>query len=278
MNRIWPKLICSLILISWTSISKAQNAEQLLESAIQAFKVQNYQSTTENLERVLFFKSEIINSKHFLIWAQASLFRGDTLAVEPLLRQAINKSETESEKIDLTLKLAQFLMNLQDFEQAKALLLSINALEPNSTNLYLFKQKLLALCYFAGSEFETSRQILKEAYPEKLLAIDSLFESVNYIQKRYKPKRAKLMNMIIPGLGFWYAGDFWKGVNSFLLTTGILTLGGVYAKSTTIFDSLLSIFSPLQRYYMGGYQRATLATISKRKLYENQIVNHLFGL
>ncbi len=81
---------------------------------------------------------------------------------------------------------------------------------------------------------------------------------VHYAKQKHKfrPQKIQIMSIVVPGLGQMYCGDWKAGINSFLLTGGLLT-GFVYASQVyTLLDGFLTVLPWFQRYYTGGYKKA----------------------
>lgn len=278
MKAYLLKCVILLILINNFTIANAQTAEQLVVFTDKLFETGDYETVIINYDRVSFFKTEILLEKDYLQWAEACLQLKLYDQVDPLLRQAANKADNSERSIEILVKLAIYQMSRQEYSEAKITLYGINEVEikmPES--LFLYK-KLLALCQISENEFIESKKLLTEILPNKSQKIDSLLNKVRKINKRYKPQKAKTLNMILPGMGFWYAGQFWKGINSFGLTAGILAVGAVYTKYLSFIDSLLAISSPLQRYYKGGYQKAEAITELKLREERNKIALEILRL
>ena len=110
---------------------------------------------------------------------------------------------------------------------------------------------------------------------ESKTKIEQLFiknEKIN----RLNPRTARILSMIIPGLGQFYAGDIKNGTNSIILTLGIATWGIVTAvKSTSPFDVLVTAAPWFQRYYMGGYKKAEQIAINEKKKRRSKVYNQI---
>jgi hypothetical protein len=122
--------------------------------------------------------------------------------------------------------------------------------------------------------FPESHQSFLLAFDEKETIkknkIDSLFIVLESI-KGPKPKKARILSTILPGLGQLYAGDIKNGINSFILTGGLIVLGINTAINLTLLDALMTVAPWFQRYYMGGYNRAENIAAEKFKEKQNRV-------
>lgn len=108
-------------------------------------------------------------------------------------------------------------------------------------------------------------------------AIHSVFKKV-YKAERINPAFSKIANMIIPGSGQIYSGDFKNGLNLTLL----LSLLGLLAVNTGVnysfMDAVITIMPWYQRYYMGGYTKAEQIGIKRKDQKQEQLKSELLTL
>jgi hypothetical protein len=104
--------------------------------------------------------------------------------------------------------------------------------------------------------------------------VNELFEKNKKISK-ISPKKAKVLSMIMPGLGQLYVGDVKNGLNSFLLSTGLLALGLRSAFINNPLDAAIATLPWFQRYYQGGYKKAELIAVAKIQEKRYKIYNQL---
>ena len=96
--------------------------------------------------------------------------------------------------------------------------------------------------------------------------------------KNPKPKTAKILSMIVPGSGQFYAGDIKNGINSLLLTGGFIYLGVHAALNYGIINSLASASPWIQRYYLGGFKRAELIAEERLALKRDRIYQQILDV
>jgi hypothetical protein len=103
-----------------------------------------------------------------------------------------------------------------------------------------------------------------------------LFSKKNLLSP--SPKRARIMSMILPGLGQTYSGDLKSGLNSLLLTSGLIALGINISIRYRLVDAVFSILPWYQRYYTGGYGKAEEIAIRKRQKKRNEVYTKVLKL
>jgi hypothetical protein len=126
---------------------------------------------------------------------------------------------------------------------------------------------------FSQGEYQKSKALFKEVSPDTSV-VNELFIKNAKIDK-LKPKTAKILSIIIPGLGQFYAGDVKNGLNSFILSGGLMFLGVRSAINNSVLDAALSIMPWYQRYYTGGYNKAEAIAEAKIKERRFKVFNEL---
>jgi hypothetical protein len=108
--------------------------------------------------------------------------------------------------------------------------------------------------------------------------LTSEFHKVYRYHKKYNPTRSYFMSGIIPGSGQISVGAFKDGINSMLLIAGLSLIAVLMFSEHYLFiDVALALFPWIQRYYLGGMDKAKGLAISKieAKRYESymRIIN-----
>lgn len=268
-NKINFYLI-SFLICSFFSNLKSQNLDTTLFKARNSFELGFFEETDELYNRISFFDENKLNSKDYLNWAFCKQNDGDAENVKLFMIKAINTSESSLMKYKISENLAIYQLSKMQFEEALITLSNVNYLNEAQTykNEY---SKLMALSYFGLKNYEKSKEILLENFPNKTENIDRIFNRIVYLQKRYKPKKAKTLNLICPGLGFYYAGNFWKGLNSTLLMAALGYSGLKYIQNLGFINASLGLGATVQRYHTGGAENAEKQTI-KRLEYETNLL------
>jgi hypothetical protein len=84
--------------------------------------------------------------------------------------------------------------------------------------------------------------------------------------------------MITPGLGQAYSHDLKSGLNSLLLTSGLIALGINISIRYSPVDAIFAILPWYQRYYTGGFGKAGEIASRKRQLKRNEVYNKILKM
>jgi tetratricopeptide (TPR) repeat protein len=245
----------------------AQNFEKTIDFADNQFKSGEFITSLKTYQRALFFSEGRRNLYIFSQIAEISYLNNDFETAQKYFGLAYNQSDNDSLKTELLFKKASCQLLNKNFQFALMDLFSINdtsRLIQTRLNFYL------ATCYFgledfgkAQSYFETCvdqnhRQEISELFSAKKLSSPS-------------PKKARIMSMILPGLGQTYSGDLKAGLNSLLLASGLIALGIEISLRYTPLEALFSVLPWYQRYYTGGYGKAAEIANRRRQVKRNEI-------
>ena len=179
---------------------------------------------------------------------------------------AVNISVHDSLKVEYVFKKAHCL------QLENAFLLSIQELQSVKPQDSLQSKRLdfyLAISYYGAVDYRNAeKHFLACVYPDSLACakIRSVFSN----QKRFfrpNPKLAGKLS-IIPGLGQFYSGDVYMGLNSVLLTGMLLGIGTYVGFRYSFIDAFLSVSPWFVRYYQGGLMKA--GAIAQRVLEVNR--------
>ncbi|GAB3010354.1 hypothetical protein GCM10027284_31340 [Cyclobacterium sediminis] len=232
-------------------------------------------------QRVLFFGDEDFQQKVFPNIAECYFLLGNYSSAARYYDLAYFAATTDTAKTDFTFKKIESLIREKSFLFAKVEILNL----PDKLAPPLAKKKSLyeGIIYYGLGDYEASKEsflILVSEENQKKAVLES-FSKLKKVEK-INPKKARVMSMIIPGLGHIYAGDVRNGINSLLLNGGFayLTLQTMFNYS--LWDAAISILPWYQRYHMGGYNRAEEAAHEKirnktAEIFEEIIVTVAFA-
>lgn len=268
------KQVVFSILITLISFLKSngQDIEKTFQFANSLYEIKEYKNAIEAYRRVLFFDSTGFYSP--LIYHKIA----DCLYETSAFSEAANyyelayfSEQNDSIKNEVSLKKISCHLIEKEYEMAQEELLSMENKLPNEqAKTKLFYEGILN---FALEDYSTSEQSFKQLANDTL-AIHNLFRKNEKVSK-INPKKAKVMSMIIPGLGQFYAGDIKNGINSLVLTTGLFYLGVRMAINTTFIESAITIMPWFQRYYTGGFQKAEIIATERKQQKRYQIYNQV---
>lgn len=266
------------ILITLISLQKSngQSIEKTFQLANTLYDSKEYQQAVEVYKRVLFFDTTAQYGP--LIYHKIADCLYETAVYSEAAgyyELAYFSEQNDSIKTNLTLRKISCHLIEKEYEMAQEELFSI------ATDLEGFQEKektyYEGVLNFAMEDYKTSEVCFK-AIAIDTMAIHTLFRKNDKVS-RISPKKAKILSMVLPGLGQFYAGDIKNGFNSLLLTSGLFYLGIRMAINTSLIESAVTVMPWFQRYYTGGFKKAEIIAVErkqqKRYILYNQILDEL---
>lgn len=237
----------------------------------------NYDLAVKNYKRVLFFDSAYqypLTSRRLADCYYALENYADALYY---YRHAFNEAGNDSLRAEATIMKAASNIKLGDYSSA---LIDIYSFEANTSSKHKYNLLMLeGIVNFNLAKYaESELNFLDASAMAGLSAEDRIrdfFVAVKKIESRYNPRVARTMSIIIPGSGQMYAGNFRSGLNSFVLTAGLFTLGVVMTQSLSIMDSFFIVVPWFQRYYMGGFKNAFNQTLDKQNEKKQEVLKNI---
>jgi tetratricopeptide (TPR) repeat protein len=267
--RIRYTTLYVLIVFSLLSSQKlsCQNFEETLFFADNQFKTGDFASAIKTYQRALFFSNGRSVPYLFRQIAEISYIQKDYETAQKYFGLAYSQADNDSLRTELLFQKASCQMLNKNYQFAIIDLLSINDSSRAARKRLNF---YLATCYFGLEDFQNARNCFDSCINgTHRKELSELFSDKNLLSP--SPKKARIMSMIIPGLGQTYSGDFKSGLNSLVLTSGLIALGIKLSVRYTPIDALITIMPWYQRYYMGGYGRAEEIARHKRQIKRNEI-------
>jgi hypothetical protein len=253
---------------------EAQNLEETINFADGQFKSGNYTTALKTYQRALFFSEGKENLYLFTQIAEISYYNKDYETAQKFLGLAYNQSDDASLKTELLFKKASCQILNKNFQFAIIDLLSVNDTAQSIQKRLNF---YLATCYFGLEDFSNAQTCF-----ETCIRLEDKEELLDLFSKKKllspSPKKARIMSMILPGLGQTYSGDLKSGINSLLLTSGLIALGIHISVKYHPIDAVFAILPWFQRYYAGGYGNAEKIAVKKRQLKRNEIYTEILKL
>ncbi len=277
MKSIIKYIILFSIIISSSTFGlklKAQSYRETLEFASNQYEQHNYAVALKTFKRLIFFSHGEGLLPLYTKVGELAFLIGDFETSQFNYGLAYNIADSDSLKNDLLFKKAFSQILNKEYQYAIIDLLTINDFDKAT------KQRLnfyLGTCYFGLEQFDRSKKYFELCVePEEITSVDLLFSD----NKLYypSPKKARIMSMLLPGLGQFYVGKYKDGLNSFFLTLGLMAIGVRTAVNTGVVFALVSVAPWFQRYYTGGYTNAEKIAIMKRQNNRNSAYNSIIDL
>ena len=253
--------ICLIAVFSFFLFAsvKAQTMDQTLLFAHEQVQLNNYNAAINAYQRVLFFDKyqyypEIYNQLgdcHFEIHNYEKAAEYYDLAYHTLKKDSL--------KNGVLFKKTASLLLVNNYSFALIELFSLGDTLPE----YFEHKKhfYFGITYFGLKQFDLSESHFLQALNDDDTLQKSQLKELFIKNKRIdrvKPKTAKILSMIIPGLGQFYSGDIKNGLNSFFLIGAFAALYINTSINFSILEAYISVFPWYQRYYTGGFKRAEI--------------------
>ncbi len=277
MQKKYLLLIFSLLVFCLQGFN--QNIHQTLSIANQLKEQNQFAEATIYYERVYFFdKSQIFHPQ--ITQYIAECYQKSENYPKAIVYYEIAKELSDNKE----------LYNKLSFNKTKCLILNhnyayglIELMNQNSESENDKQWNLHAgICSYGMEQYDDSKEyflkIIDKSNSEDSILVIKLFDKIKKYNKRLNPNKAKIMSLIIPGLGQFYCGNIKNGVNSLLLN-GLLVYFMIDLSITYFFvDALVGVGPWFQRYYMGGASNAERSAEKQMQKRKNEIYQQLMAL
>lgn len=216
------------------------------------------QAAIKAYQRVLLFERSRYGGACYANLADLFFQEGDWQRSAYFYDLSYHSAGSDSARAEAVLGKAAVLLLQQAYTGALIELFTL----PDDRNdpFYRRRQLYLGAAYFGARNFKDARLALlsllpPDSTPEARAAFDKAFKKAQKIAAK-KNKTARLMSMVVPGAGQFYAGDVKNGLNSMVLNGVLVYWFVAMAEAYTFPDAMLTVFPWMFRYYAGGIQRA----------------------
>jgi tetratricopeptide (TPR) repeat protein len=258
-----------IILVSLLATAiRSQDLKQTLALGDQMFAFGQYDAALKLYNRAAFFGNDSIRTELFPLIAHSYFQTADYRNSLFYYELAANNARNDSLVNEYFFAKVLCYYVLEEYDYAVQQLLAFEqADDVYFMNRYYFYN---ALIYLKRDQPEESLE-----YFLKMLDSDEVRAQLTreFAKARLhlpNPNTAKILSIILPGMGQLYSGDYKNAVNSLMLTGALAGLTVLIAVNYSFLDAALSTVSWLQRYYMGGFTRAGVIArerqIEKREL------------
>jgi len=256
-------LLSLLISCCLLSSVKAQTAEQLVAFAKEQMLEGNYEQAGNALSRVFWFDNGVRYPEVLPLLADNAYLSADFGSARYYYELSYNQENNDSLKTEYFLKKVLCSIQLGNYPEAMGDLYStsVTADSLQQWNLDL----ITGMALYKLEKFDESKgYFLRCAAKDQQERIIQEFSRIRKIERRYSPRLAGIMSIVIPGSGQVYCGDYKNGINSFLLLAGLISSGVLLAGPYTVIDASIIVLPWFQRYYIGGYQKAALIAADRQ--------------
>ena len=259
-------------------LAHSQDLRQTFDFANELYTKKDYIGAANTYRRVIFFdKKEEFRKLCYKNIADCLYATQNYEEAADYYELAFYQQKTDSTKAEVLFRKLSCFLILGNFEYGEIELVNI----PENLTYDQQRRKTFysAILHFSTEKYEESKKEFLALIDTNNVAarqkIEDLFVRNDKIS-RLSPKRAKILSIILPGLGQFYAGDVKNGFNSLLLTDGIVTWGILAAiGSPAPLDIFITMVPWFQRYYMGGYKRAEVIAENMKKKRRSKVYNQI---
>jgi tetratricopeptide (TPR) repeat protein len=242
----------------------AQNIEETIEFGNIAFAQKRYEAALAAYNRVFYFSENSVNPEilYNIGYCYDQVNHQNQLA-QQFYDLCFFVGTDDSLKTEAILSKTKSLIAEENYQLALSELYEID-----DTKDTIFKNRiefLKGFIYYQTEDFKKAEEkFLSIAQTENSAkAIKDIFKDE---KKFYRPKHrtAMFLSAFLPGLGQAYAGDYKNALNSFALNITLIGISTYVFYRYSPIDAALNAYPWLQRYYAGGYNKAS--EIAKAKL------------
>lgn len=246
----------SIILVfSFSIVTFSQSLEETFKLAETFQASGNHDAAIETYLRVIFFDEEETLVKDALLNTANLYFIEKDYANAALYYQRAGAYFEKDASIPLFLQKVNAYLSANLYQSAIEELLYFDKNDFSSEeqlSTYYFQY---GVAYYGLREYDQAQEYFARLIDENNTRDQSKLAEI--IQKVKKAERKSVaaafyMSAVIPGLGQIYAGDWRNGINSFLLSGGLIAAGFYTAYFYTPLDALLVVFPWWSRYHLGG--------------------------
>lgn len=234
----------------------AQNPEQTLAFARQQVAAGNTVLAAKTYQRLVFFTGDRYREECYAqlagLFFEASDF-GKSVQYFDLLYHA---ARTDSLRFEAVFGKAGALLLQQEHQKS---LLELFALPPDLPEKWRTRRALyLGAAHFGARDFDAAEAALLEILPHENSAaraqLRHLMDKARRIDRK-NPRAARILSMVLPGAGQFYAGDIKNGLNSLMLNALLAYWFVATAQGYSFFDASFTVMPWFFRYHAGGYKR-----------------------
>ncbi|HEY1054837.1 MAG TPA: tetratricopeptide repeat protein [Emticicia sp.] len=267
-----------ILFLFFPFLVQAQDLKQTFDFANELYEKKDYAGAANTYRRVIFFdKKEEFRKLCYKNIADCLYATQNFEEAADYYELAFYQQKTDSTKTEVLLRKLSCFLITGNFEYGEVELVNIpDNLTPEQQRRKTFYSAIL---HFSTEKYaESKKEFLALVDSNNVAAkqtIEELFVKNDKIS-RLNPKKAKVLSILMPGLGQFYAGDVKNGFNSFLLTGGIVTWGILAAiGSPAPLDIFITMVPWFQRYYMGGYKKAEVIAENQKKKRRSKVYNKI---
>lgn len=250
--------IASVVLWAWPAAAQTYKSDH--HPAAAAFAAKNYDQALYAYNQLAFSVYPAVDPAIEMQLGLCYLEKGDFEKASQFFDRAFFSTQQNDIKNTAVLNKCKALLGQNNYPLALSELYSLNFDSLNqaqAASFYLFK----AICLYEMEQFEAA-EIAFLALINDSSTIQQLFSQPKAF---YRPNSttALIMSAVIPGSGQFYAKEYREGINSVVIN-GVFVY--YWLRILNIYggiDAFLAVLPWLQRYYVGGFNKASVLAYDK---------------
>lgn len=261
--------ICYWIIISilFSVPLSGQNLADTYALGNELYSMHQYEAALQMYERVVFFDSDRqFAEETYLKMAESHKILSNWKQAQRYYNLAYYTAKTPQTQTDIQFKQISLHLLSGNYLAAREELFALeDQLLQSEIRRYTFYS---AITHFVSEEYDSAfAQLQRYIGPENIAAQSVLQDFIKQNKKisRLNPKTARILSLILPGLGQFYAGDLKNGLNSLLLTGGLIVLAVHLSITISPLDGILTAGPWYLRYYQGGVKDAEQIAKDKKQ-------------
>lgn len=244
-------LSISLLLISLTTHAQALPGVAFAQNA---FDEGLYELALYELNRLVFLQEPEVDPMLFAQIGRCYMEEGSYELAANFFDRYYFSTTTAQDRVEAVLLKTKSLVAQKQLALA---LTELFALQPNQLSMCQLQQFYLyeAVCQYELENYKAA----EEAFLQCTTDTQSIQRFFANPKSFYRPNSslAMIMSAVIPGLGQLYANEYQESLNSLLINAIFITYTIRISRNLSIFDAFISVLPWFQRYYAGGYNKAS---------------------
>lgn len=244
--------------------AQAQSLKESYTLGCELYELGDLEAANILLNRVVYFddagtyKSDCyykLAKSHIVLQEYTKAFKYYEMAIVTCSDEQMANDRILEKSLEL-IKQQQFLSALQE-------LYSLYDLNTEQQQLCDY---LTATALFGNEEYVDAEPYFLALVntPGDSLQVQSIFAEIGRKLHTKRPRRARNMSYILPGLGQLYAGNLKGSINSALLIGGIGVLYFATLTEYGLISAFITVLPWLSRYHVGGAENAKRAMIDRQ--------------
>ena len=268
MNWSIRRVILSFAIstILFPALSSSQSLSEVVDFADQQYQSENFEVAAGEFNRALFFghpEQGLLSLKIANCYFNLDDFEQSIVFYD----KAYFTTQSDSIKNEAILGKSFSLIVENQWILALSELMNID--QPTNADQKFKIEFFKGITYFGLREDSLAKASFAVCLSElestaNVDLIEHEFELIRKSEKRFRPRTAWGLSLILPGSGQLYSKEYKEAANSAILLGGLFYLAVSYATKFSYLEALFVMLPWFQRYYIGGANKAEKLALEHR--------------